>query len=232
MTDTRTCLYTVGDFVGFVEHIDRARKPEMSEQPWYLVQVSDGHGANSHAVANVDFLRRMQIDFYRPLMRRMKPVPKKKLSRSQRNQLVRPLREKIAPFFPGYAFLTFTETDDRWREVFKMSGIRGLVCANNRPVEVPWQMIKEIQEREIDGALPSATKLFELPYLLGEYVRITSGPFASFTGQIERLPIVKEDVLSNMTIDDLDESHLVNLLVDIFGRPTPVALSLTDIEKM
>lgn len=219
-------LYAVGDFAGYVEHVRGAVERDASKKRWHLVQVSNG--LNSR---DVELLRRLQIEMYRPLMRSLKLVPKKQLSQAQRRQPVRPLREKIEPFFPGYAFIASQNWgDDRWQEVFKMVGIRGLVCAENQPVLVPWEMIREIQAREIDGAVPSTTKLMELPYILGQQVRITTGPFAHFSGTIERLPDVKINGLAEMTIEELDDSHRVHLLIDIFGRSTAVTLSLMDIE--
>jgi transcription antitermination factor NusG len=222
MNDQPPALYRIGDFAGFSEYVGSFVKRAASEKQWHLVSVSDGLSGS-----DVELLRRVHVDLYRPLMRSMRLVPKKLLSRS------RPLREKIEPFFPGYAFLTFPDRDERWSEVFKMTGIRGLICANHQPVAVPWRMIEEIQSREVDGAVPSSIKLAELPFILGEYVRVAAGPFASFGGQITALPKdVTETDLGNLTLDELDESFKVHLLVDIFGRKTPVALPLADIEKM
>lgn len=224
MNNRTGLLYAIGDFAGFVEHVRRPQTFDPDRRAWHLVQVSDGLSAQ-----DVELCRRMQIEIYRPLMRTMRLVPKKQLSQAQRRQAIRPLRGKIEPFFPGYAFLTFESSDDRWREVFKMVGIRGLVCANNQPVSVPWEMIKELQEREINGALPSTTKLMELPFVLAQHVRISNGPLAGFGGTIQQLPTVEIGKLADMTIEDLDDSHRVHLLVDIFGRSTSVALSLLDI---
>jgi transcription antitermination factor NusG len=160
-------------------------------------------------------------------------VPRDKLSHAQRRNAIRPVRERVDPFFPGYAFFSFAEDDEHWREVFKMVGVRGLVCANNRPVDVPWDMIREIQAREVNGAVPSETKLSEFSLLVGDRVRVTSGPFASFGGTIMELPKRLEGVdLSTITLDELDESYRVHLLIDIFGRQTPVELPLSEIEKI
>lgn len=192
---------------------------------WHLVQVSDG--LNGLAV---EFLKRLNIELYRPLMRVMKPVPSKKLSRAQRKSVLRPMREKIEPLFPGYAFVNYTEAGDRWREIFKIAHVRGLVCAGNLPVEVPWEMIQALVDREIDGAVPAETKLLEHPFFVGDRVRVIDGPFASFPGTIEMLPTMSKDDLACLTLEELDESCRVNLLVDIFGRATPVSLHLSQIE--
>lgn len=228
MKDARAGLYSVGDFAGYVECVGKARKQKASEKKWRLMQVSDGLGSG-----DVKLLDRMQIEIYRPLVRSIQFVPRDKLSHSQRRSAIRPMREKIAPFFPGYGFFHFSDSDERWREVFKMVGVRGLVCANNNPVDVPWSMIEEIQAREIDGAVPSTTKLSEFPFLVGEHVRVADGPFASFSGPITDLPKgISEADLGNLTLDQLDESFRVHLLVDIFGRQTPIELSLSQIEKL
>jgi transcriptional antiterminator NusG len=178
-------------------------------------------------------LKRQRIDIYRPLMRSMKPVPRSKLSQSQRRSLLKPMREKIEPFFPGYAFIDFSEAGERWREIFKMAHIRGLVCANNLPVEVPWALILKIQGLEIDGAVPSATAMTEFTFLIGEKVRVTDGPFASFGGTVSAVPKwMTADATQPATLAHLDESDRVKLLVDIFGRQSLVELSLDQIEKV
>lgn len=221
-------LVSIGDFAGYVEYVGKARYRQDSEKRWRLMQISDGLGRR-----DVELLDRMQIELYRPMQRSLRLVARKALSQAQRRNPVRPVREKVEQLFPGYAFLTFVETDERWREVFKMVGIRGLVCAGNQPVEVPWKMIEEIRAKEVDGAIPSTTKLSAFPFVMGEAVRVSDGPLASFRGVITGLPRNTDKAdFSDLTLDELDESFRVKLLVDIFGRQTPVELGLSQIEKL
>lgn len=228
MKEAGTGLLSIGDFAGFVEYVGKLREQKTSEKRWRLMQVGDNLGDR-----DVRLLDRMQIEIYRPLVRSITFVPRDRLSHSQRRSTIRPTREKIAPFFPGYAFFSFSEEDERWREVFKMVGVRGLVCKNHQPVDMPWAEIAKIQAKEVNGAVPSETKLSEFPFLIGEHVRVADGPFASFNGHITDLPQGITDVdLGNLTIADLDESFRVKLLVDIFGRQTPVELQLSQIEKL
>jgi transcriptional antiterminator NusG len=194
---------------------------------WHLVQVSDGLDS-----VTVDFLKRVGVLLYRPLMRSMQLVPRKKLSRKQRTSALRPVREKIAPLFPGYAFVTFAEAGERWREVFKIAHIRGLVCANGLPASVSWDLIDRLQRREVDGAVPASIKLTEFPFPIGSRVRVNDGPFASFPGMVSMIPRLDGVDWENATLDDIDESVRLEILVDIFGRPTPVALALSQIEKL
>lgn len=216
-----------GDVVGYVERPKPALPSVPASRRWHLAQVSD-----SLSESDVDFLKRLDIFFYQPLIRFMKPVPRDRLSHSQRKSPFRPMREKIEPFFPGYAFVDYADAGERWREIFKMKHIRGLCCANNMPVEVPFSMIKEIQAREVDGAVPGATKMLQMPYMLGERVRVANGAFREFSGTVERLPTFNAEQMGNVSLEELDDSVRVHLLVDIFGRSTPVALSIQDIEKI
>lgn len=201
---------------------------EVTVKPWHLVQVSDGLNRNTLA-----FLERHGIEFYRPMIRTMKPVPRDKLSRLQRKSPLRPMREVIAPFFPGYAFVDFSRSGQLWREIFKMVHIRGLVCNGNLPVEVSVELINQILAREIDGAVPETVPLSEFTYLIGETIRIIDGPLAHFSATIAELPNWANGAqLANVQIGKLDESDRVKLLVNLFGRQTSVRLSLDQIEKV
>lgn len=227
MKEQRTGQYVQGEVVGYVDKPQVSSNTPPAQKVWHLVQVSDGLNTG-----RVDFLHDLKIEMYRPLMRSLKPVPRDRLSHSQRRSPFRPMREKVEPFFPGYAFIDYSEAGERWREIFKMTHIRGLVCNNNQPVEVPWEMIAKIQGLEIDGMIPGETPISRLSFVVGEHVRVANGPFALFDGTIERLPTYSEERLSRMTVEELDDSLRVHLLVHIFGRSTPVALSLADIEKV
>lgn len=228
MASNQGALYSVGDFAGFCEYVGKIASRRDSEKRWRLMQVGDGLGRR-----DVELLDRMQIQMYRPMQRSLKLVARKALSQAQRRNPVRPVREKVEQMFPGYAFLTFVETDDRWREVFKTVGIRGLVCAGGNPVEVPWTMIEQIRAQEVNGAIPSTTKLSAFPFVIGEQVRIADGPFAGFNGIVETVPrdVVGVDV-GDLTLEQLDESFRVRLLVSMFGRSTPIEMGVSQIEKV
>lgn len=216
----------VHEIVDFVTVSKRASSRPAS-QIWHLMQISDGLDSD-----DIRFLRKQNIEMYRPLIRMLKPVPRNKLSHSQRRSGIRPMREKIAPFFPGYAFIDFTDAGDRWREIFQITRIRGLATANNLPLKVEWSVIEKIQAREIDGAVPGETDIADFAFLIGEEVRIGAGPFASFTGTIEGFLDISTGEDGSPALEDLDDSQRVQLLVNIFGRQTPVVLPVADIDKL
>ncbi|MDA9521648.1 hypothetical protein XI06_15180 [Bradyrhizobium sp. CCBAU 11434] len=219
-------LLAIGDFAGFVEYVGKRRTKDQ-KQRWRLMQVPD-----RLYKSDMRLLEKMQVEIYQPLVRSLVFVPRNKLSHSQRRNALRPTREKVEPFFPGYIFLTFPEDDDRWREVFKMVRITGLVCAGGRPVEVKTEMIESIRAREIDGAVPSTEKLADFAFEIGETVRIADGPFAGFSAVVEDLSGLSEAKLGDLTLDQLDESVRVGLLMSLFGRSSRINLPAAQIEKV
>lgn len=204
------------------------RDDDDSRKTWHLVQIHRVFDVRSREV-----LDRANIEVYRPLLRTLKPVARKTLSKAQRKRALQPVREVIKPIFPGYLFVCLQNASDSWGAIFNILGIRGLVVANGAFVKVPWIMIDQIRSREVAGAVPGGLRIADFTYIAGETVRITSGPFASFTAEVERVPRqLSPEELLDTTLDELDESLRVELLVNIFGRQTPVRMSLEDIEKI
>ena len=124
------------------------------------------------------------------------------------------LKEKVVKIFPGYVFIEMIVTDDSWFVVRNTPGVTGFLGSSGggtKPVPLPPEEITPILKQ---------AGLIEVPKLdieVGDKVKVNSGPFA---GQIG-------------AIDEIDEEHAqVTVLVDMFGRQTPVELSFEDIEKM
>jgi transcription antitermination factor NusG len=195
-------------------------------RPWYLVQISEDFDR-----ADADFLHRMQIEVYRPLIRFLKPVPRNTLSKAQRRLGIRPMREKIEPFFPGYAFVNFEHSGERWREIFRMARIRGLACANNRPLLVPWSLIEEISAREVDGAIPGSMPVADMAFLSGAS-GIGSGRLRSFNAASSALLGAPVSGDGELSIDQLDGPSRMKLLVGNFGQQLPLEMTVANFHKL
>lgn len=202
---------------------DRAEQQKLwgveANARWHIVHVTSGTER-----ATGDHLKRFKFPFYYPITRVLKRVPRKMLSAKQRkaNSLVR--RPYDTPLFKGYMFVKFELESGLWQEVFRMRGVRGMVYNNNAPAEVPDEMIENLRALEVDGAIPGETTLREtLGWELGDEVIVESGPFAGFPGVVNTLP---SGISADMRIEELDESAPCEILVSIFGRPTPVHLGL------
>lgn len=216
-------LQKIGDFVDYVP-VD----PIAAQSPsahWHVVQIMSG---SETAVAAA--LKRYKFGIYYPRLRKMKAVPRKMLSAKQRKNGAIVKRPKIEALLPGYMFVHFDLTNSHWHDLFGLIGVRGIWCKGNIPYRVPDALIQAWLDTEVDGAIPGDQTVGALfPFEVGENVRVSSGPFASFPAVVERLPAGYNPT---DIIEELDESMRVTLLVNIFGRETPVELSLGEFEKV
>lgn len=116
--------------------------------------------------------------------------------------------------FPGYLLVRVDLDDDSWRVVRETPGVTGFVGSGAKPTP--------LSDREIDrilGVKPDEKKKLKprLEFEEQESVRVISGPFANFTGTISEI--------------NVDQSKL-KVLVNIFGRETPVELGFDQVAKL
>ena len=115
--------------------------------------------------------------------------------------------------FPGYLLCRMYLDDDSWYVVRNTPGVTGFVGSGAKPTP--------LSDKEIDRILqvkPDQKKLKpRLEFEEQESVRVTSGPFANFTGSISEI--------------NVDQSKL-KVLVNIFGRETPVELGFDQVAKL
>jgi transcription antitermination factor NusG len=214
-------MQKIGDFVGFAD-----LPAERTGMKWHIVQVKAGRESTTG-----EYLKKHRFEVYNPMVRTMRLIKRRDQSRAQRAQEIKLMRPAIVALFPGYSFLRFDIENDPWHELFDLKGVRGLVLSNNLPRVFPDKDVALLRKSEVDGALPGSLMLSQIPFLVGENVRVAAGPFAGFPAVIEELPKAQAGGKAMLTLDDLDESMRVKLAVCIFGRDTPVSLPITDIEK-
>ena len=116
--------------------------------------------------------------------------------------------------FPGYLLCRMYLDDDSWYVVRNTPGVTGFVGSGAKPTP--------LSDREVDRILqvkPQDKKKLRprLEFEEQESVRVISGPFANFTGTISEI--------------NVDQSKL-KVLVNIFGRETPVELSFDQVAKL
>jgi transcriptional antiterminator NusG len=214
--------WKVGDIVGVKK---AAPLINSAARAWHLVQVMTGREQTI-----TEFLHRYGFKTYVPLTTVMKAVPRKLLSAKQRRSFARIMRPKIVPLLPGYLLVMMDMKTDGWHALFRLAGVRGVWCDGNLPVAIRQSDLNNLQRREVDGVIPGDVTLGALLCCkVGDNVRIASGPFANFPAIIERLP---EGYEPGTRLEELDESKRVTLLVEIFGRPTPVDLPVSEFEPV
>jgi transcriptional antiterminator RfaH len=138
------------------------------------------------AVAN---LVRQGFDVYCPLIRRH-------VRHARRTQDV------LRPLFPGYVFVALDPNRQRWRPILSTFGVRMLIRSGERPNLLSDEFIQGVRAREIDGAVVRP----EIPYQLGQDVRLTGGAFDGLVA----------------TIIAMDERDRLTVLMDLLNRPVKV----------
>jgi len=121
--------------------------------------------------------------------------------------------------FPGYLMVRMDLDDDSWYVVRNTPGVTGFVGLGARPTPLSRKEVEGIlQVKPEDGETAGPRKSRpRLEYELGESVRVKEGPFADFSG----------------TIAEINEDQLkLKVLVNIFGRETPVELDFAQVAKL
>jgi transcription termination/antitermination protein NusG len=120
--------------------------------------------------------------------------------------------------FPGYLLVRCTLDDDSWYVIRNTPGVTGFVGQGAKPSPLPRRDVESFLAVKDETAeeVPSRIKP-RLEYEMGETVRVKEGPFADFSGEIIE---INEDQLK------------LKVLVNIFGRETPVELEFSKVAKL
>ncbi|CTQ55947.1 hypothetical protein LP7551_04502 [Roseibium album] len=137
-------------------------------------------------------------------------VPMEKVVEVRRGRKVDAERK----FFPGYVLVKMDMTNEAFHLIKDTPKVTGFLGADQKPMPIPekeaMRIINQVQEG-VDRPKPSVT--FEI----GEQVRVSDGPFASFSGLVEEVD---------------DERARLKVAVSIFGRATPVELEFSQVDKL
>lgn len=131
-------------------------------------------------------------------------------------------RTRNNKFLPGYIMLELDLPDLGWKAtcttIRRISGVTGFVGTNPserpRPISAEEAKILLQKSGEIKGEKPVHVKQ---TFAVGDQVKINDGPFATFSGSVEEVNMEKEKL---------------RVMVQIFGRATPVEVDLLQVEKL
>ena len=117
-------------------------------------------------------------------------------------------------FFPGYVLIKMIMNDNTWHLVKNTDKIMGFVGGtSNKPAPITDEEALYMTSQDQGGFKRSKSSV---SFSEGDSVKVIEGPFASFVG----------------TVEAVSDKGKVKVNVSIFGRPTPVELDFSQVEKV
>ena len=170
-----------------------------NQKRWYIVHTYSGYEnkVKSNLEKRIEYMN-MADKIFRV------EVPQKTITQIKGGRK----QEKEEKIFPGYVLVEMIMDEDSWYVVRHTAGVTKFVGSAKKPIPAKDSEIKKIIHRST-----TQTQKIEMDVKVGEKVRIISGPFAEFVG-------------------DITDKAKLRAMVSIFGRETPVELEYKQIQKL
>ena len=171
---------------------------------WYIVQAYSGfENKVADSIKDIMAKNSLESNLGEILVPTQKVVEVKKGKRTQKEK----------KYFPGYVLVKLDLDKNIYHKIKNIQKVSGFLGAANKPVPLRNEEAERILGQVKEGV---ESVVSTISFEIGETVKVADGPFASFNGIVEEV--------------DADRSRL-KVAVSIFGRPTPVELEYTQVEK-
>jgi len=172
---------------------------------WYVIHVYSGFERKVAASIQEQAQKKDMRDKFAEIL-----IPTEEVIEVRRGAKVSAERK----FFPGYVLIKMDLSDETWHLVKSTPKVTGFLGSRDRPSPISEDEAMRILTQMKEGVeRPKHSVSFEI----GEQVRVTDGPFTTFSGMVEGV--------------DLEKNRL-RVAVSIFGRSTPVELEYSQVEKV
>lgn len=170
---------------------------------WYAIHTYSGYEEN----VQENLMKRIEsYDMEDKVYHVLIPKEKKIKIKNGKRRIV---EEKI---FPGYVLVEMIVTDDSWYMVRNTPNVTGFIGTGTIPTPLSEEEIKSLQKR-----MGVEEPQYKIDVTVNSPVKIVDGPFKGFEGKI----------------NEIDEARgKVKVLVNMFGRETPVELDFLQIKKI
>ena len=172
---------------------------------WYVIHVYSGFERKVAASIQEQAQKKDMRDKFAEIL-----IPTEEVIEVRRGAKVSAERK----FFPGYVLIKMDLSDETWHLVKSTPKVTGFLGSRDRPSPISEDEAMRILTQMKEGVeRPKHSVSFEI----GEQVRVTDGPFTTFSGMVEGV--------------DLQKNRL-RVAVSIFGQSTPVELEYAQVEKV
>ncbi len=176
------------------------------EKNWYVVHTYSGY--ENKVKANLE--KRVEtMGMEDKIFRVIVPEEEETEIKNGKSKVV---KKKV---FPGYVLVELIMTDDSWYVVRNTPGVTGFVGSTgsgSKPIPLLPEEVSALLKR-----MGIEEKRIEVDLEVGDTVKVIEGPFANFTASVEDIDLAKAKI---------------KVLVNMFGRDTPVELDFSQIEKI
>lgn len=173
------------------------------ERNWYVIHTYSGY---EDAVARNLKQRIESLSMEDKIFQVLVPKEKKIKIKNGKRKLI---EEKI---YPGYVLVEMVVTDDSWYVVRNTPNVTGFVGAGTTPIPVSTDEIEYLKKR-----MGTDAPQYDIQVTVGDVVKIIDGPFKDFEGKVSAID---------------QERGKIKVLVNMFGRDTPVELDSLQIKKL
>ena len=173
------------------------------EKNWYVIHTYSGY---EDAVAKNLKQRVESLGMEDKIFDVIVPKEKKIKIKSGKRKTI---EEKI---YPGYVLVEMIVTDDSWYVVRNTPNVTGFVGVGTTPVPVSLPEIENLKKR-----MGVKDPQYKIEVKVGDSIKITDGPFKDFDGKVSETD---------------EEKGKIKVLVNMFGRDTPVELDSLQIKKL
>ncbi len=183
---------------------DTAATTQASDARWYVIHAYSGH---EDKVKNNLLKRVDSMDMHDKIFEVLVPTEEvMEIKDGQRRRVSKRI-------YPGYILVNMVMSDESWYVVRNTPGVTSFVGSGNKPVPLAESEIRGIQ-RQVKAEAPTKVSV---EYQVDESVRVVDGPFTDFHGKVTEINA---------------EKGKLKVLVNMFGRETPVELDLLQVERL
>jgi transcriptional antiterminator NusG len=174
---------------------------------WYVIRVVGGKERKTKEFIELE-LSRQKLDVYVEQIL----IPTEKIYQIRKGKKI----SKERNYFPGYILVEAALVGEVEHVIKSTTNVMGFLSAVKRGDPMP------IRQAEVNRILGKVDELTEedaemnIPYVVGESIKVVDGPFNNFNGVIEEIQ---------------EEKKKLKVMVKIFGRRTPLELSYMQVEK-
>jgi len=174
-----------------------------SQKNWYVLHTYSGY----EDAVDYNLKQRIEsLDMGDKIFNVLVPKEKKIKIKGGKRQVI---EEKI---YPGYVLVEMIVTDDSWYVVRNTPRVTGFIGAGTTPIPISQEEVKALQKR-----MGVEEPTYKIDVEVGDAVKIVDGPFKDFDGKISEVDRTKGKI---------------RVLVNMFGRETPVELDFLQVKKI